>query len=271
MPRRSDSNFDTDLAQLVEHFRADNPAGFYTLLMNSDIIYTVTQTENLWSRVNEDGEVQSIVYLHFLKGWDRIRKLALAGGGGGAVAGYLVETIRNAVRDALRKTERRQKRERSLIRGLDDRGNEAEAVEDRSGSVVDRVIAREQIEQLQTVESDPEQARFGAVYKLKMMMRCAIDELDRYRLTAEEAQWRPDDEAGEHPHPRLAGRVAVWLARLRRWDEVGNRFKPTSRKLVRMLGMVRKNSPDDVLKDKANVFDQWFRRAKVKLAARMKE
>src|SRR5204863_4115400 len=134
-------------AQLVERFRADHPAGFYTLLMNSDIIYTITQTENLWGRVNEEGEVQSIVYLHFLKGWDRIRKLALSGGGGGAVAGYLVETIRNAVRDALRKTERRQKRERSLIRGLDDRGNEAEAVEDRSGSVVDRVIAREQIRQ----------------------------------------------------------------------------------------------------------------------------
>lgn len=267
MPRRTDTNFDADLARLVEHFRADNPAGFYTLLMNSDIIYTVTQTENLWSRVNEEGEVQSIVYLHFLKGWERIRKLALSGGG--AVAGYLVETIRNAVRDALRRTERRQKRERSLIRGLDDRGNEAEAVEDHSGSVIDRVIAREQLQQLQAVESDPEQARFGAVYKLKMMMRCAIDELDRYGLTPDEAQWRPDD--AEHPHPRPAGRVAAWLARLRRWDEAGNRFKPTSRKLVRMLGMVRKNSTDEALKDKANVFDQWFRRAKVKLAARIKE
>src|SRR5207237_2643488 len=143
------------------------------------------------------------------------------------------ETIRNAVRDALRKTERRQKRERSLIRGLDDRGNEAEAVEDLSGSVIDRVIAREQIQQLQDVESDPEQARFGAVYKLKMMMRCAIDELDRYQLTPEEAEWRPDDDA-EHPHPRPAGRVAAWLARLRRWAEAGTRFKPTSRKLVRM-------------------------------------
>src|SRR5690348_11488173 len=180
MPRRSDSNFDADLAQLVEHFRADNPAGFYTLLMNSDIIYTVTQTESLWSRVNEEGEVQSIVYLHFLKGWDRIRKLALSGGG--AVAGYLVETIRNAVRDALRKTERRQKRERSLIRGIEDRGNEAEAVEDRSASVVDRIIAREQLDQLQAAESDPEQVKFGAVYKLKMMMRCATDDFDRYAL-----------------------------------------------------------------------------------------
>ena len=268
MPRRTDSNFDADLAQLVEHFRADNPAGFYTLLMSSDIIYTVTQTESLWCRINEEGEVQSIVYLHFLKGWERIRKLALSGGG--AVAGYLVETIRNAVRDALRKTERRQKRERSLIRGLDDRGNEAEAVEDHSGSVIERVIAREQLQQLQAVESNPEQVRFGAVYKLKMMMRCAIDELARYSLSAEEAAWRADEDP-EHPHPRPAGRVAAWLARLRRWDEAGNRFKPTSRKLVRMLGMVRKNSSEEALKDKANVFDQWFRRAKVKLAARIKE
>ena len=38
-----------------------------------------------------------------------------------------------------------------------------------------------------------------------------------------------------------------------------------------MLGMVRANSPEPVLKDKANVFDQWFPRAKVKLAARLKE
>jgi hypothetical protein len=40
---------------------------------------------------------------------------------------------------------------------------------------------------------------------------------------------------------------------------------------VRMLGMVRKNAPEAVLKDKANVFDQWFRRAKVQLAAKLKE
>jgi len=38
-----------------------------------------------------------------------------------------------------------------------------------------------------------------------------------------------------------------------------------------MLGMVRQNAPEPVLKDKANVFDQWFRRAKMKLAARLKE
>jgi hypothetical protein len=261
------TNFDADLARLVEAFREDNPAVFYTLLMNSPVLFTVTQTENLWNRIGEEGEVQSVVYLHFLKGWARIRTLALSGGG--PVAGYLVETIRNAVRDALRKQERHQKRERSLIRGLDDRGNEAEAVEDKSGSVLDRVIAREQVAQLQSVESDSDQVRFGAVYKLKMMMRCATDELERYQLTPDEALWQPDDP--EHPRPRPAGRVAGWLARLRRWDEAGNRFKPTSRKLVRMLGMVRRNTPEETLKEKANVFDQWFRRAKVKLADRLKQ
>jgi hypothetical protein len=262
------SNFDADLAALAVAFRDDDPATFYTLLMNSGLLYTVTQTDDLWNRVGEKNEVQSIVYLHFLKGWQRIRGLALASGG--PLAGYLVEIIRNAVRDALRKTERRERRERSLIRGLDDRGNEAEAVTDRSASVVDRVIAREQLDQLQAVESDPEQARFGAVYKLKMMMRCAVDELDRYALTAEESAFKPDDDP-THPHPRPAGQVARWMARLRRWDEPGHRFKPTSRKLVRMLGMVRSDAPEQTLKDKANVFDQWFRRAKVKLAARLKE
>src|SRR5438445_13275874 len=111
MARRSESQFDTDLAEVVEAFKADDPARFYALLMNTKVIFTVTQTDNLWGRVNEEGEVESIVYLHFLKGWERIRNLAL--GGEGAVAGYLVETIRNAVRDALRKKERRQKMERS--------------------------------------------------------------------------------------------------------------------------------------------------------------
>jgi len=241
---------------------------FYTLLMSSSVLATVSQTDNMWNRIGEEGEVQSVVYLHFLKNWERIRTLALAGGG--QVAGYLVETIRNALRDALRKQERRQKMERSLVRGLDDRGNEAEAVEDTTGSVLDNVIAREQVARLQSVESDPDQARFGAVYKLKMMMRCATDEFDRFAPSADESLWKPDDDP-DHPHPRTAGRVAAWLARLRRWDEAGNRFKPTSRKLVRMLGMVRKNAPEAVLKDKANVFDQWFRRAKVKLAARLKE
>ena len=261
------THFDADLARLVEAFRDNNPAAFYTLLMNAPLIYTITQTDNLWGRVNEEGEVQSIVYLHFLKSWERIRSLALSSGS--PVAGYLVEVIRNAVRDALRKKERRQKMERSLLRGLDDRGNEAEAVEDKSGSVLDHVIAREQVERLQAVESDPDQVRFGAVYKLKMLMRCAPDEFDRYALSADESLWQPDDPT--HPHPRPAGRVAAWLVRLRRFDESGNRFKPTSRKFVRMLGMVRQNAPEPVLKDKANVFDQWFRRAKMKLAARLKE
>lgn len=263
------SDFDADLARLVEAFRANDPATFYTLLMNSRVLYTVTQTENLWNRVGEEGEVQSVVYLHFLKGWDRIRAYALAGAG--PVAGYLVEVIRNAVRDSLRKQERRQRRERSLLRGLGDdesRGNEAEMVEDHAGSVLDSVIAQEEHQRLLAAESDPEQAKFGAVYKLKMMMRCATDQLDRYALTAAEHAWRPDEP--DHPHPRPAGRVAGWLARLRRADEMGKRFKPTSRKLVRMLGMVRGDAPEQTLKDKANVFDQWFRRAKVKLAARLK-
>jgi hypothetical protein len=268
VPTPRPTTFDDDLARLVQAFRDDNPAVFYTLLMSSSVLATVSQTDNMWNRIGEEGEVQSVVYLHFLKNWSRIRTLALAGGG--QVAGYLVETIRNALRDALRKQERRQRMERSLVRGLDDRGNEAEAVQDTSGSVLDNVIAREQVARLQSVESDPDQARFGAVYKLKMMMRCATDELDRFALSADESLWQPDDDP-DHPHPRPAGRVAGWLARLRRWDEPGNRFKPTSRKLVRMLGMVRKNAPEAVLKDKANVFDQWFRRAKVKLAARLKE
>lgn len=267
MAKTRPANLDSDLAKLVEAFVDNNPASFYLILMNSPVLQTVTQTENLWNRVGEEGEVQSVVYLHFLKNWQRIRTLALAGSG--AVAGYLVETIRNAVRDALRKQERRQKRERSLVSGLQDRGNEAEAVEDKSGSVLDHVIAREQTEQLHAVESDPEQVRFGAIYKLKMMMRCATDELDRYQLTLEESVWRPD--IAEHPRARTAGRVAAWLSRLRRWDEAGNRFKPTSRKLARMLGVVGRHPSEELLKDKANVFDQWFRRAKIKLAARLKE
>lgn len=267
MAKQRSSNFDSDLNKLVEAFVDDNPASFYTLLMNSPVLQTVTQTENLWNRVGEEGEVQSVVYLHFLKNWQRIRTLAMSGGG--PVAGYLVETVRNAVRDALRKQERRQKRERSLVSGLSDRGNEAEAVEDKSGSVLDHVISREQSAALQAVELDPEEVRFGAIYKLKMMMRCATDGLDRYQLTPEESVWRPD--VAEHPHARPAGRVAAWLARLRRWDEKGLRFKPTSRKLARMLGMVGRKADEALLKDKANVFDQWFRRAKIKLAARLKE
>ena len=267
MAKQRPTNFDNDLARLVDAFVENNPAAFYMILLNSPVLQTVTQTENLWNRVGEEGEVQSVVYLHFLKNWQRIRALALSGGG--AVAGYVVETIRNAVRDALRKQERRQKRERSLMNGYEERGNEAEAVEDKSGSVLDRVIAREQSRQLQSLESDPEQVRFGAVYKLKMMMRCATDELDRYQLTADESAWRA--EAAEHPHARPAGRVAGWLSRLRRWDEPGNCFKPTSRKLARMLGMVGRHASEELLKDKANVLDQWFRRAKIKLAARLKE
>lgn len=267
MSKQRSPQFDDELARLVEAFRENDPAGFYALLMNSRVLFTVTQTNNLWDRVGDEGEVQSIVYTHFLKNWERIRALALAGQG--PPAGYLVEVIRNAVRDGLRKQERRQRMERSLIHDLDQRGNEAESVEDKSGSVLDHVIANEQRARLIAVESDPEQARFGAVYKLKMMMRCAIDELDRYALTADESAWMPSDP--DHPHPRPAGRVAGWLARLRRWDEAGRRFTPTSRKLVRMLGMVRKNAPEATLKDKGNTFDQWFRRAKVKLAARLAE
>jgi hypothetical protein len=267
VPKPRPTNFDSDLARLVEAFVDDNPASFYLLLMNSPVLQAVTQTENLWNRVGEEGEVQSVVYLHFLKNWQRIRTLALSASS--AVAGYLVETIRNAVRDSLRKQERRQKRERSLVSGLQDRGNEAEFVEDKSGSVLDHVIAREQTEQLHALKSDPEEVRFGAVYKLKMMMRCATDELDRYELTPEESAWRPD--VGDHPHARPAGRVAAWLVRLRRWDEKSNRFKPTSRKLVKMFGMVGRHPNEEMLKDKANVFDQWFRRAKMKLAARLKE
>src|SRR4051812_14138813 len=146
-PPKTPSQFDADLARLADAFRDNDPATFYTKLMNSKVLYTVTQTENLWTRVGEEGEVQSVVYLHFLKSWDRIRGHALAGGG--PVAGYLVEVIRNAVRDALRKQERRQKRERSLVRGLDgERGNEAEAVADDSGSVLDSVIAAEEHQRL---------------------------------------------------------------------------------------------------------------------------
>jgi hypothetical protein len=267
VPKPRSANSDTDLPKLVEAFIDDNPASFYLLLMNTPVLQTITQTENLWNRVGEEGEVQSVVYLHFLKNWQRIRTLALSASS--AVAGYLVETIRNAVRDSLRKQERRQKRERSLVSGLQDRGNEAEAVQDKSGSVLDHVIAREQTERLHALKSDPEEVRFGAIYKLKMIMRCAIDDLKRYELTPEESIWCPDES--EHPHARPAGRVAGWLMHLRRWDEPGNRFKPTSRKLVKMLGMVGRRPSEAVLKDKANVFDQWFRRAKIKLAARLRE
>src|SRR5258706_2862530 len=125
--------------------------------MNSPVLFTVTKAENLWNRIGDEGEVRSVVYLHFLKWWARIRTLALSGGG--PVAGYLVETIRNAVRDALRKQERHQKRERSLIRGLDDRGNEAEAVEDKSGSGLHSCIAREQDPPVSSVDSAPAQVR----------------------------------------------------------------------------------------------------------------
>jgi hypothetical protein len=259
-----DPQFERDLATLVEAFVADDPATFYTRLMDSNVLRTVAQAESLWDRVGEEGEAQSVVYLHFLKGWDRIRELAM--GSGGAVAGYLVEVMRNALRDALRKVERRRKRERSLIRGLEDRGNEAEAVEDRAGSVVDRVIAREELDRLSKVESDPEQARFGAVYKLKMMMRCAVEDLGRYALTPAEEAWR-----AEEVRARPAGRVAGWVARLRKFDPTGKRYRPTSRGIVRMLAMVKRGVTEPVWKEKANVFDQWFRRAKVKLAARLKE
>ena len=132
--------------------------------------------------------------------------------------------------------------ERSLLRGLDDRGNEAEAVEDKSGSVLDHVIAREQVARLQAVESDPEQVRFGAVYKLKMLMRCAprrIRPLRAFRRRIALAARRPHP-----PSPAPAGRVAAWLVRLRRFDESGNRFKPTSRKIVAVLGMVRQDRPN---------------------------
>jgi len=262
--KERDGQFERDLAKLVGAFVGDDPAVFYTTLMDSSVLRTVAQSESLWDRVGEEGEAQSVVYLHCLKGWGRIRTLAM--GSGGPVAGYLVEVMRNALRDALRKTERRRKRERSLVRGLEERGNEAEAVEDRSGSVVDRVIAREELDRLSRVESDPEQLRFGAVYKLKLMMRCAVEDLPRYGLSEAEGAWRPEEERA-----RPAGRVAGWVARLRPFDPTGKRYRPTSRGMVRMLGMVRANAPEPTLKDKANVFDQWFRRAKVKLAARLKE
>lgn len=253
--------FDDDLAKLVDAFRDDDPAVFYTLLVNSPIIPTVTQVENLWNRIGDDGELKSIVYLHFLKHWQKIRTLALSGGG--AVAGYLVEVIRNAVRDELRKRDRRRKVERSLLSGHDDRGNEAEAVADTSGSPLEQAIARETHASLLAASTDADLPKFGGVYKLKMLMRCAPDEFRSYALTRDEAAWKPED--ADYPHPRPAARVAAWIVRLRRWDQAGHRFKPTSRKVVRMLGMVRRNADEQTLKDKSNTFDVWFRRAKTKL------
>jgi hypothetical protein len=255
------TTFEHDLTALVDAFRADNPATFYTLLVNSAVLPTVTQVENLWSRVDDEGDLQSIVYLHFLKGWQKIRTLALAGQG--AVAGYLVEVIRNAIRDELRKRDRRKKLERSLVSGYEDRGNEAEAVADHGGSPLELAIAHETQASLLAASTDADLPKFGAVYKLKMLMRCAPDEFDDYALTPDEATWTPADT--DYPHPRPAARPAAWLMRLRRWDPAGHRFKPTSRKIVRMLGMVRKNAPEQTLKDKSNTFDVWFRRAKLKL------
>lgn len=253
---------DPNVARLVEAFAADDQAAFYLLVVNTRVLYALSQVEELWQRVDDEGEVQSIVYTHFLKRWARIRAGALASPGG--VAGYLIESIRNALRDALRKKERRAKRERSLIGRLDERGNEAEAVADTGGSALDWAIHNEQMREIQAVSADPELARFGAVFKLKMMMRRPLDELDRFGLNSDEAAWLADDDE-DHPHPRPAGRVARWLVRLRRMDPSGQRFKPTSKVLVRMLGMVRAGTVAQTVKEKANVFDQWFRRAKVKL------
>src|SRR5258706_3454847 len=81
VPQQRPTTFDDDLARLVAAFRENNPAVFYTLLMTSSVLVTVTQTESLWNRIGEEGEVRSVVYLHFLKSWERIRTLALAGGG----------------------------------------------------------------------------------------------------------------------------------------------------------------------------------------------
>lgn len=252
---------DSDLTSLVSAFRENNPARFYTLLVNSSVLYSITQVESLWQRVGDEDELKSHVYFHFLQSWDRIRNLAMTRGE--AVGGYLVETIRNAVRDNLRKKERRKKRERELSRGFDgESGNDAEAVADKAGSVLDQVIAQEHRESMLTVVSDPELAKFGAVFKLKMLMRCNAEDFPRFAMTAEEAAWRPEE--GEYPHPRTAARVAAWVVRLRKWDLAGNRFKPTSRKLVRMLGMVNSKASGEMEKEKANTFDQWFRRAKVK-------
>jgi hypothetical protein len=255
------TTFEQDLAALVDAFRDDNPAAFYTLLLHSPVLPTVTQVENLWNRIGDEGELQSVVYLHFVKNWAKIRTLALSGQG--AVAGYLVEVIRNAVRDDLRKRDRRRKMERSLLTGYEERGNEAEAVADHAGSPLELAIAHETQASLLAATTDADLPKFGAVYKLKMLMRVAPDEFPFYALTADEAAWTPSDP--DHPHPRPAARAAGWLMRLRRWDPAGHRFKPTSRKIVRMLGMVRKNAPEQTLKDKSNTFDVWFRRAKLKL------
>lgn len=253
---------DPNVARLVEAFANDDQASFYLLVVNTRVLYALSQVEDLWQRVDDEGEVQSIVYTHFLKRWPRIRAGALASAGG--VAGYLIESIRNALRDALRKKERRAKRERSLIRRLDNRGNEAEAVADTGGSALDWAIVNEQMRAIENVSADPELARFGAVFKLKMLMRRPLDELERFTLNPDEAAWMADEDE-DHPHPREAGRVAAWLVRLRRSDPAAQRFKPTSKVIVRMLGMVRSSTDPAIVKEKANVFDQWFRRAKVKL------
>ncbi len=260
MASAASTQFEQNLSALVGAFRDNNPAEFYTLLINTPVLYAVTQTESLWQRVGDEDDLKSHVYFHFLQGWDRIRSLALPRGD--AVGGYLVETIRNSVRDALRKKERRKKRERELVSGIQDRGTDAEAVPDKRGSTLDQVLANEHRESVLTVVSDPELAKFGAVYKLKMLMRCALDEMARFAMSAEEAAWAPEDL--DYPHPRPAARVAAWVVRLRKWDQAGNRFKPTSRKLVRMLGMADSATKEAVEKEKANTFDQWFRRAKVK-------
>ena len=263
--KRADEHTESDLDALVGAFREDNPAEFYELLVNSSVLYAVTQVESLWQRVGDEDELKSHVYFHFLQSWERIRAGALPRGD--AIGGYLVETIRNSVRDALRKKERRKRRERELVRGgfgndPDERGSDAEAVAAKTGSVLDELIAEEHRESMLTVVSDPELAKFGAVFKLKMLMRCNLDDAPRFAMSAEEAAWTPGDES--YPHPRAAGRVAAWVVRLRRWDPAGRRFKPTSRKLVCMLGMADSGTPEEVEKEKANTFDQWFRRAKVK-------
>ena len=73
--------------------------------------------------------------------------------------------------------------------------------------MVDETHARPQRDRLLTVVSDPEQAKFGAVFKLKMLMRCNLEDAPRFAMTAEEAAWTPDDP--DYPHPRSAGRVAA--------------------------------------------------------------
>ena len=89
---------------------------------------------------------------------------------------------------------------------------------------MDRVIAREELDRLSRVESDPEQVRSGAVYKLKMMMRCAVEDLGRCGLKR-----GGGGVAAREERARPAGRVAGWVAGLRRFDPTAKRYRPTSR------------------------------------------